>query len=708
MNPFRQGYKRIAYITGLALILITIGIEYFQYNRSQELILNDLKNRLDEHTSNINLRVRAIQGYVNGLKTAAENNLFTIKKFNVSSPFFSYLSNNKSENRYSLNVPPHMATQKMTGNLMGLGSVKGFSDSLKTELNMALLLNTNLEVALANNRGTVWAYYTSKNHFQNLHPWISENSNPYNPLVEEKFFFKGATPELNPQRLNFWTPVYQDGAGYENHSHQGLVVTNSSPVYDGNEFLGSVSLDLSLSELNRIMKRFDSLQGSLLLINKDHQILAVNGLEESPLSLVQIQRLENFLPPEIIQIIDREIQSPAEQFAYYKSSLIYVRDLHEAPWYMIYIGTKSELFMKAWMETIEDIFVITAILLFVVGMAYLLVIRDFISPAQKLIDHISKENKGLESHPYGLPSRWKPWFDIVSRIFKENRSLMKDLENRVALRTTQLQQKNKQLEKTLNDLKKAQNQIIVQEKLASLGALTAGIAHEIKNPLNFIINFSDLSLEYLEELKGKVSEKSELVPLIEQNIVKAREHAEKADSIVKSMLAHARGSTGKITTFNLNTLLDESIDLAYVGFQGKETHFNSKITKKFDKKVGEIEGFQQDLSRVFLNVINNACHAMFLKRKKVGDSYSPELLVQTRSQKNTIEIIIEDNGLGMSPSLLKKIFMPFFTTKETGKGTGLGLSLSHDIITQQHHGHITVQSKEGQYSRFIIDLPRKQ
>lgn len=695
MSPFRRGYKRIAYLTGISLVFITLGIEYFQYQRNQNLILIDLKNRLDEHTSNVNLRARTLQGYVNGLKIAAENNLFYIKKFHIKSPLFSELKSNIETNSYDLGG----VKNRMVGNLMGQGSVKDFSDSLKDEINMALSLNTNFEIALKNNRGIVWAYYTSKNHFQNLYPWIPPNPNPYNRLVEDKFFFKGATPFLNPNRVNFWTPAYQDGVGFDTPYHKEIVVTNSAPVYDGNEFLGSVSIDLSLSEMGRIMKRFDALQGSLLLINKDHQVLAINGLETTALTPGQIQKLESLVSGDIVHRIDQEIQTPSEYFSIDKSSLIYVRNLHDAPWYMVYIGSKNDLFMKTFFEAIEDIFIITFALIFVVGMAYFMVIRDFISPAQKLIDHISNENKGLESVPQNLPSRWRPWFDIVSRIFAENRALMENLENRVKLRT-------KQLEQTLHDLKKAQNQIIVQEKLASLGALTAGIAHEIKNPLHFIINFSELSLDYLQELKEKSSNENDLFSLIEQNIIKTREHAERADSIVKGMLAHARGSSGKITTFNLNKLLDEAIDLAHIGFQGKEIHFSAKIRKEFDQNIQDIHGFQQDLVRVFLNIVNNACFAMHQKQQKEGDFYQPELFVKTQDKGKTVKIIFEDNGPGMTQALIKKIFTPFFTTKDPGKGTGLGLSLSYDIITQQHHGHLFVESKAGRYSRFIIELPK--
>lgn len=708
ISELSRSYKRIAYLTGIALVLITLGSQYFQYKRNQYLILTDLKNRLDEHTSNVNLRARTAQGYVNGLKIAAENALYYIKQFKISSPFFSHLKDSPTKQTYFLDIRSLPTIKPMVGNLTGFGSIESLPENIKRELNMALLLNTFFEVALKSNRGSVWVYYTSKNHFQNLYPWLPTNPNLPCRSLEKELSYIGALPEKNSNRLNFWTQAYLDNSTNNPSYQKGIVLTNSSPVYDGDEFLGSVSLDLSLIELNRVMNRFSPSYGSLFLINKDHQVLATK--DASPLKAIDssIPVLDQYLSIKTIEKIDQEINDPSGWFFHQGSSIIYVNDLHEAPWYIVYIGSKSELFMQSFLETLEDIFIIIVILTFVVGMGYLIVIRDFISPTQKLINHIERENQGLKSVPHSLPSWWKPWFDIVSRIFTENRALLADLENRVKIRTKQLLYKNNQLEKTLMNLKKAQDQIIVQEKLASLGSLTAGIAHEIKNPLNFIINFSDLSLEYLHELREKVSNENELFTIIEQNIMKTREHAERADSIVKGMLAHARGSTGEITTFNLNKLLDESIELAYVGFQGKEHYFTAIISKQFDQTLGNIQGSKQDLARVFLNIVNNACFSMHEKKEKLGDTYKAELTVKTVSKGSLIEITFEDNGLGMSQSVLKKIFNPFFTTKDSGMGTGLGLSISYDIIAHQHQGTINVESEVGTYSRFIIDLPKEK
>ncbi|MBX9786066.1 MAG: GHKL domain-containing protein [Alphaproteobacteria bacterium] len=707
MDSFKRGYSRIIYLTGIFLVLIAVGIEYFQYQRHKEYVLIDLKNRLNEYASTLNLQARTIREYVNGLKIAAENNLFYIQSFNITSPLFPYLKNNPGKTSFFLETEKFQPEEVMIGNLTGEGSLDNLSQDRKNEINMALFLNNFLEVTLKNNSGSVWAYYTSKNHFQNLYPWTPPGSNIYHRAIQEKLFYKGALPQNNPKRVNFWTPAYQDGETYKDAYQKGVVITNVSPVYNGNEFLGSVALDVSLTKLSEILTAFDSLQGSLLLINNEEQSLATS--QTSPLfsQTHSVPQLKDFVSPEILQIIREGIKNPKNSFFYGESSLVYIKGIKDAPWHLIYIGSTSDLFKKAFLEALEDIFIIMLTLLFVVGLGYIIVIRDFISPAQKLVNHITNENDGIKSTPQNLPPMWRPWFNIVSRIFQENRMLMTNLEEQVSLRTKQLDRKNQQLEKTLMNLKKAQNQIIIQEKLASLGALTAGIAHEIKNPLNFIINFTEVSQEYLGEIKKDTPQEEELFSKISQNLARTKEHAERADSIVKGMLAHARGSTGEITTFNLNTLIDEAIDLAYLGFQGQETHFSATILKIFDPTVQDIKGSQQDLVRVFLNIINNACFAMHEKQIKLGMTYHPEIKVETHNKAKTIQIIFEDNGTGMSKAHIKKVFHPFFTTKEPGKGTGLGLSLSYDIIAQQHHGHLKVESKLGESTRFIIELPKQ-
>jgi len=355
--------------------------------------------------------------------------------------------------------------------------------------------------------------------------------------------------------------------------------------------------------------------------------------------------------------------------------------------------------------TLHGLVITCLFLLIVIGLGYFLIVRKFASwPHVGLNERKAEKDRVKDDTHHG--SFRRSLCALISQIFPENKAHLAELEHRVQRRTQQLEKKNQELEQTLTALKKAKNQIIVQEKLASLGSLVAGIAHEIKNPLNFIINFTDLSLDYLQELKEKAPNEEELFSLIEQNMTKSREHAIRADAIVKTMLAHARGGKGDITTFELNQILSQSIDLAFFGFQGQESHFNAKIIKDFDINVGEMQGFEQELSRVFLNISNNAFFSMNEKLIKLGQEYHPEFIVKTEDEGEMVKIIFQDNGKGMSPTVLNKIFNPFFTTKGAGKGTGLGLSLSHDIITHQHHGHLSAESKSGEYSRFIIELPK--
>ena len=268
--------------------------------------------------------------------------------------------------------------------------------------------------------------------------------------------------------------------------------------------------------------------------------------------------------------------------------------------------------------------------------------------------------------------------------------------------------KNK-IEITLSELKSAQAQLVHSEKMASLGELTAGIAHEIKNPLNFVNNFSEVSRELLDEMKTEIENKNideviELIQDLKQNLDKINQHGKRADSIVKGMLLHSRGTSGEKTPTDINDLLDQYVNLAYHGMRATNKEFNITIEKDYDKTLEKINVVPQDISRVFLNIINNACYAAYDKKKKDGDGFNPVLKVSTKKLEDKVEIRIADNGNGIPKDILDKIFQPFFTTKPTGEGTGLGLSLSYDIVTKVHGGELRVETKEGVGTEFIIIL----
>jgi two-component system NtrC family sensor kinase len=282
------------------------------------------------------------------------------------------------------------------------------------------------------------------------------------------------------------------------------------------------------------------------------------------------------------------------------------------------------------------------------------------------------------------------------------------------LRNEQIDNQHKALEKAYSDLKTTQTQLIQSEKMASLGELTAGIAHEIQNPLNFVNNFSEVNKEMLEELKAE-SEKPkaerdeqleiELINDLIENETKINHHGKRADFIVKGMLLHSRNSSGEKELTNINRMADEFFKLSYQGLRAKDKDFNAGLITNFAENLPEVNVAHQDIGRVLLNLFNNAFYAVNQKKKIAGADYKPEVTVTTSTEKNNLVIKVKDNGNGISDAIKDKIMQPFFTTKPTGEGTGLGLSLSYDIVVKGHGGSIRANTKEGEGSEFIINLP---
>jgi signal transduction histidine kinase len=281
----------------------------------------------------------------------------------------------------------------------------------------------------------------------------------------------------------------------------------------------------------------------------------------------------------------------------------------------------------------------------------------------------------------------------------------------------EVQERTRELSKSLDDLRTAQDRLVQTEKLASLGQLTAGIAHEIKNPLNFVNNFSALSAELIDELDETLApapldqkmrgDVDELTQMLKSNLEKVVQHGKRADSIVKNMLLHSREGSGEQRPADINALLDESLNLAYHGARAEKPGFNITLQRDFDPSAGEIELFPQEITRAFLNLISNGFYAASKRKAEIGDAdFEPMLSVATKNLGNQVEIRIRDNGTGIPSEVREKIFNPFFTTKPAGEGTGLGLSMSHDIIVKQHGGRIEVDTQPGQFTEFTIVLPR--
>jgi signal transduction histidine kinase len=292
------------------------------------------------------------------------------------------------------------------------------------------------------------------------------------------------------------------------------------------------------------------------------------------------------------------------------------------------------------------------------------------------------------------------------------------LEQRVSERTAEIMQQKETLQSTLTELKASQLQLIQKEKMASLGELTAGIAHEIQNPLNFVNNFSDINAELLAEIKERLAEETlpealtnyinPIVDDMSENLHKILHHGKRADSIVKNMLQHSKTQTGAVELTDLNALVDEYLKLSFYGFRAKNKMFNCRFQTSFDKGVESIHIIPQDIGRILVNIYNNAFYSINEKMSgitalKEGDAYEPVLSITTKREGNKAIIKIRDNGIGIPQKFIDKIFQPFFTTKPTGGSTGLGLSLSYDII-KAHQGTLKVESTEGEFAEFCLEL----
>ena len=334
--------------------------------------------------------------------------------------------------------------------------------------------------------------------------------------------------------------------------------------------------------------------------------------------------------------------------------------------------------------------------------------NESLSAEQKtsIIKSLKDADKELEITAFKL--------DRTEKVKRTTAILLEETIEELEQKRKAIEETNATLHQSLQELKAAQAQLIQSEKMASLGELTAGIAHEIQNPLNFVNNFSEINIELIEEMKielkaGNNEDAIALANDIAHNEQKINEHGKRADAIVKGMLQHSRSSSGKKEPTDINALADEYLRLAYHGLRAKDKSFNATMKTDFDKTIGNINIIPQDIGRVILNLITNAFYAVNEKTLSAVTTptavkYEPTVSISTKKVQGKVEIKVTDNGNGIPQKLLDKIFQPFFTTKPTGQGTGLGLSLSYDIV-KAHGGEIKVETNEGMGSIFVIQMP---
>lgn len=343
----------------------------------------------------------------------------------------------------------------------------------------------------------------------------------------------------------------------------------------------------------------------------------------------------------------------------------------------------------------------------------LIIQNELLSAEEKelMISKVKEADKKLTIAEFKL--------DRTEKVKRTTAILLEETIQELELKRKAAEESNTALQQSLEDLRAAQAQLIQSEKMASLGELTAGIAHEIQNPLNFVNNFSEVSKELIEELNEERTRpkeerdeelEEEILTDIHQNLDKINHHGQRASAIVKGMLQHSRSSEGHKEPTDINALADEYLRLAYHGLRAKDKSFNAApmaigIKTDFDDAIPKIEVVPQDVGRVLLNLINNAFYSVHEKTKSDIKGYQPKVVVSTKNTKTGVEISVKDNGSGIPDAIKAKIFQPFFTTKPTGQGTGLGLSLSYDIITKGHSGNLSLETKENEGTTFFINLP---
>ena len=331
---------------------------------------------------------------------------------------------------------------------------------------------------------------------------------------------------------------------------------------------------------------------------------------------------------------------------------------------------------------------------------------EALSPEQKkaIADWVKEVDKSLTITEFKL--------ERTEKVKRTTAILLEETIEELEQKRKAIEETNAALTKSLEELKAAQAQLIQSEKMASLGELTAGIAHEIQNPLNFVNNFSDVSTELVDEMneeidKGNLEDAKQIAQDLKQNLEKINHHGKRAGDIVKGMLQHSRSSSGVKELTDINALADEYLRLAYHGLRAKDKIFNAAMKTDYDESIGLIKIIPQDIGRVVLNLITNAFYAVTERKKLAVEGYEPIVTVSTKKYSDRVEVYVKDNGTGIPQKALDKIFQPFFTTKPTGQGTGLGLSLSYDIV-KAHGGEIKVTTAENEGTEFIISIPVNQ
>ena len=728
-------YNRIATLSYVAVIVTSIFFFSKELYNAKNLVFQNYKGVFVKKIKHLERCITSIENAVLLIKysgkyeelnkkTEIHNPLLqTNQKTKAYNPLLQYIKVSDDKTYFHLDSIKNKLKSSMTGNLTG-ESVWPNEDILD-EVNMALNLNASFYIISRQMKqnfqmDNLYISYISLKGFMNSYPWVRSSERRYHRSILSRLpFFQDATSYK--KMPCYWSDVY-----LQRRINQ-FMISFSTPFYLDGKLLGVLSAEIPTSFFCSFLNRIEFRVGKgsfVLLTNEGHFIASeIKGFrfigcgDSHFLSNLNID-IGKIIQPHKEQTT-KSVSGEISNFSTEKYT-IFSAKIPQAPWTLCYIIENNVMDAVYSSEN----YIVFAILLLTIFMAivHVLIRIEFITPARQLVHHIENESQGrADKLPQIIAKAWRPWFETITNVFAENHRLIHDLEmhiqnldEKVQHRTKELARKNHQLEKTMENLHMAQEQIILQEKLASLGSLTAGIAHEMKNPLNFVINFSEISQDVLEDLKAILHHTQttgkkrlrEILHDLSNNLRFIHDHGQRADNIIRRMLVHSRKCSDEKILTDLNHMLSESVALALSGKIPQENHPNIRIINKFDPHLPRIKVIPEDLGRVFINLISNASYAL-AEKISTTKSGTPSITLSTSvlTEEDVIVIEIRDNGIGIPKKLCRKIFEPFYTTKPFGKGTGLGLSLSYDIIVQQHQGMISVESEVGAYTCFTITLP---
>ena len=511
------------------------------------------------------------------------------------------------------------------------------------------------------------------------------------------------------------------------------MITVGQGIYAGDRFMGMAGIDILLERVLKVIEDIPmGKTGGLLIVNRvDGTVYTrCDGGKREFLDCPRRLELNLYATPEGKQCWGRIVKHSVSQAELVngqgKTYIVSTRLVRGLPWTLVAFQAREELqeevnnSAKSFGVSALLVLALLASVSYFLYLSLALPIRSLVATMQRVtgarVQGLSVPLCGT-SETRLLGAIFNQMIETVETSFEQLDEANRTLEQRVEGRTAELKLKNDDLESALQRLNDTQEQLVAKEKLASLGALTAGIAHEIKNPLNFVINFAELSKDLIVELRESTEPVLEAFPdakddfvdivgTIEQNAKKICEHGRRADSIVKNMLLHSRGKSGDRQLVDFSPLVEEYVNLAYHGMRAADASLNVDLQKSLDPKVGQVDVVPQDFGRALVNVVNNALYAANHAGREDNER-CPQVRVQTVDLGDRVETRVRDNGPGIPPEVKDKIFNPFFTTKPTGAGTGLGLSITYDIIVQVHRGSIRIETEEGAFTEFILTIPKK-